>query len=232
MAKRSRHSGRGSPVELTAAVILLAVLPAFVVGLILARGGGKTLTASHAGTEAQVHLAEEIVMQPQYAPGGASATVAGPEMTPDLADLIPKPQKESPFRISSAAKQWSAEKMHEKINGEDMVYLDAGCLGLAAMTLSNSTGTETIDLYLFEMRTPGAAEKVFAAQAPPDDAQAAADRPKYVDLGDKAYTTYGSCYLRVGAFYLKVLVSAESKTAAETALGLARKFAERREERQ
>lgn len=231
MAKRSRHSGRGSPVELPAAAVLLAALPAVVLALLLARGSGRTVPASPAGMEPEVPLAEEVVMQPQYA-GGASARTAAPGKTADLAALLPRVPEQSPFRVSSPVKQWTAEKMHEKINGEDEVYLKAGCLGLAAMTLSNGPGTETIDLYLFEMRAPGSAEKVFAEQAPPGDAPTPADRPTYVDLGDKAYTTYGSCYLRVGRFYLKVLVNGESKGAADAAMALARKFAEQRKEHQ
>jgi len=229
MAKRSRHSGRSSRGELIAAVVLLAALPAVVVGLVLARGSVTPVPTSGAAREPEGHLPEEVIMQPQYG-GGTSARAVTPAKTTDLIALLPAPGKPSPFRISSAGKQWPAEKMHEKINGEDMVYLEAGCLGLAAMTLSNSAGTETIDLYLFEMRTPGSAEKVFAEQAPAEDAPDVADRPNYVDLGDKAYTTYGSCCLRAGRFYLKVLVNAESKAASEAALKLARAFAEQHKE--
>ena len=237
MTKRSGHFKRASLRELTAAVLLLAALPAIVVGLVLARGGGtRTLTdrtpdRNIPPRESQEGAAEELIMQPQYAPGGAAATVAEPEMA-DLTALLPTPEKQSPFHISAAAKQWPAEKMHEKINGEDAVYLDAGCLGLGAMTLANASGMETIDLYLFQMKTPDAARDVFAAQAPDKDAAKPSDRPKYVDLGDKAYTTYGSCYLHAGRFYLKVLVNGESKSAAAAALNLARKFAAKCKEQQ
>ena len=237
MTKRPGHFGRASARELTAAVALLGALPAIVVGLVLTRGSGpqtlpdRTSDRDVPPRESREGAAEELIMQPQYALGGGAAPGAGPEMA-DLTALLPTPEKQSPFGISTAPKQWPAEQMHEKINGEDVIYLDAGCLGLGAMTLANASGMETIDLYLFQMKTPDAARDVFAAQAPDDAAPKPSDRPKYVDLGDKAYTTYGSCYLRTGRFYLKVLVNGESKAAADAALNLARKFAEKRKEQQ
>jgi len=237
MTKQSGHFKPASLRELTTAVLLLAALPAIVMGLVLARGGGtrtlpdRTPNRDVPPRESQEGAAEELVMQPQYALGGAASPGEGTEMA-DLTALLPRPEKQSPFHISTAAKQWPAEKMHEKINGEDVVYLDAGCLGLGAMTLANASGMETIDLYLFQMKTPDAARDVFAAQGPDDNAPKPSDRPKYIDLGDKAYTTYGSCYLRTGRFYLKVLVNGESNAAADAALNLARKFAEKRKEHQ
>ena len=256
MTKRSGYFGRTSVRELTAAVVLLAALPAIVAGLVLTRSGGPQTLPNRtpdrdipqqgdlrqtgreisglrrsAAPEAQEGVAEELVMQPQYSLGGAAAPGAGPEMA-DLTALLPTPEKQSPFRISTAAKQWPAAQMHEKINGEDVVYLDAGCLGLGAMTLANASGTESIDLYLFQMKTSDAARDVFAAQAPDAAAANPSDRPKYVDLGDKAYTTYGSCRLRTGRFYLKVLVNGESQAAADAALSLARKFAAKCKEHQ
>jgi len=211
---------------LTAAAVLLAALPAIVLGLVLARGGRPKPPAERGSSEP---VAEELIMQPQYAPGSTAAqTQSASPKTVDLTALLPKPDKQSPFSISAAAKQWTADKMHEKINGEDVVYIDAGCLGLAAMTLANASGTETIDLLLFRMTSANAAGEVFADQAPDAAAPKPADRPNYVDLGDKAYTSYGSCYLRAGEFYLKVIVTGESKTAFDTALNLARKFAEER----
>jgi len=230
MTRRSGYIGRTSVRELTAAVLLLAALPVIVLGLLFARGTSPDGTGDRGVPqgESQEGAAEELIMQPQYTPGGATAPGAGPELA-DLTALLPRPDKQSPFRVSAAAKQWPAEQMHEKINGEDVVYLDAGCLGLGAMTLANASGTETIDLLLFQMKSANAAGEVFAAQAPDAAAPKPADRPKYVDLGDKAYTTYGSCYLRAGPFYLKVMVNGESKTAADTALNLARKFTEERQ---
>ena len=231
MTRRSRHSGRSSRRELSAAVVLLAMLPAVVLALLAARDAGPqpaTDTTPAADAPHDAHgLAEELVMQPQYARQGPGAVPA----PVDLAALLPAPAKLSPFRITSPPRQWTAEKMHEKINGEDIIYIEAGCIALAAMTLSDGPGTETIDLYLFQMRTPEAAEKVFAAQAPSDNAADEADRPKYVDLGDKAYTAYASCYLRAGAFYLKILVSGESKAAADEATALARRFALKHKDR-
>ena len=223
MPERPRHPARTSPRDLAAGLALLAVLPGVVAALVLARGRGPGAPSQQSRPE---RAAEELVMQPQYA--GGVAPVAGQGKMADLIALLPRPDKKSPYRISTPPKQWTAEKMHEKINGEDIVYLEAGCLGLAAMTLANASGTETIDLYLFQMTTPAAAAKVFAEQAPPDDAAKSAEKPRSVKLGDKAYTSYGSCYLRAGQLYLKISVNAESKAAAEQAMALARKFAEGR----
>ena len=234
MTKGSGHDGRASPRELTVAILLLAALPAIVVGLVLARGGGKQRISNHNASprESREDAAEEIIMQPQYARGPSTPSPrAGAEMT-DLIALLPRPEKQSPFHISAAPKQWSAEQMHEKINGEDVVYIDAGCLGLGAMTLANASGMETIDLYLFQMKTPDAARDVFTAQAPDENASKPSDRPNYIDLGDKAYTTYGSCYLHAGRFYLKVMVNGESKSAAAAAIDMARKFAKKHKEHQ
>lgn len=232
MTRRAGHVGRTSAGQWTAAAVLLAVLPLVVAALLLMRSDGTGTSpetpAGREGSEARgastreprEEFAEEVVMQPQYMPAATA-----PASTASLTALLPKPGEQSSFRITTPPTQWPSEKMYEKINGEDAVYLEAGCAGLAAMTLANPAGTETIDVYLFRMTTPQAAGTVFAAQAPDDQAADPADRPNYVALGDKAYTTYGSCYLRVGVYYLKVLVNGESKAAAEEALALARRFA-------
>lgn len=134
----------------------------------------------------------------------------------DLLPMLPRPQGQSPFEITTPPKQWPADRMHEKINGEDEAYLKHGCLALAAMTLTNADSAATIDIYLYQMATPAAARAIFEEQTPPDG-------PTYVDIGDKAYTSWGSCYVRAGPLYLK-LIAGDAGAAAAEALNLARQF--------
>jgi len=227
MAKRDKHSRRSSPGERVAGAVLLAALPAVALAIVLAPGAaGPGTPGEPAGEEG---LAEEVVMQPQFLAGRPAGASSQPSSA-DLTALLPRPDAESPFRVAAPPKHWPAEKMYEKINGEDTVYLDAGCVGLAAMTVTNASGTETIDLYLFGMKTPAAAEEVFAQQAPDDSASDPAGRPAYVDLGDKAYTIYGSCFVRAGPLYLKIMVNAESDAAIAEAMKLAVRFTAARAE--
>ena len=167
-----------------------------------------------------------------YFAGRSPPTAAPPPPAEglSLADLLPRPPAGAPLAIAVAPEAWPADKMYEKIDGEDRAYLKHGCLGLAAMTLRHAGTGETIDVFLYRFATPAGAEKVFAEQAPPDDAAEAADRPKYVDVGDRAYTSYGCCYLRAGPFYLKLIAGADTPAAAAATLKLARAFAAGRKE--
>ena len=143
---------------------------------------------------------------------------APPHHPADLAALLPRPAAGSAFRVTTAAKQWPAAKMHEKIDGEDAAYLKHGCVALAAMTLTEAKTDLTVEMYLYRMATPAAARAVFREQAPREDAPDPVDRPTWVRIGDEAYTSYGCCYVRAGALYLKIIAGAATPSAgAETA---------------
>jgi hypothetical protein len=201
-----------------AAAVLLAVLPGVVAAIILARGQGDPAGLPEPADQAEP-LVAEVAIQPEYAAGEPPGQFGA------LAALLPRPADDSTFRISTAARQWPANRMYEKIDGEDIVYLDAGCLGLAAMSLSNGSGMETIDTFLYRMVSAAAAKEVFDQQAPEADGTGAGERPKWLKLGDQAYTWYGSCYVRAGEYYLKIIVSGES-AARNQAARLARQFVE------
>ena len=192
---------RTSPGEWLAAAALLLALGGIVLAIYLARRTG--------------------------APPAPSAPPATAPAAADLAALLPAPDNDSPFRILVPARHWPADKMHQKINGEDRAYLKHGCLGLAAATLSNPDSGVTLDVYLYQMTAAASAEAVFDEQAPRQDAPAPRDRPNWIDLGDKAYTSYGCCYVRAGAFYLKVIPAAETPLAQAEAMKLARQFVSR-----
>jgi len=116
--------------------------------------------------------------------------------------------------------------MYEKINGEDEAYLKHGCVALAAMTLTDKASGATVDIYLYRMATPAAARAVFEEQAPPADTSQLRDRPRYVDIGDKAYTSWGCYYVRAGEFYLKLIASDQAGPSATQAARLAIRFEE------
>jgi hypothetical protein len=220
MQRREDNARGSSRAEAIAAVALLGALPAIALGIYLAgRGYVPDSPSQQAGDEG---VAEEVAMPPQLRGRGGQA-----EEMADLVALLPRPEDGSAFKVSVPARQWPAGRMYEKIDGEDKVYLDAGCRGLAAMTLAKADDeTDSIDVFLYQMTSPAAAEKVFAEQAPAADAVDAADRPEYVQIGQKAYTSHGSCFLRVGEFYLKLINNGESRAAGEEVLKLARRFAD------
>jgi len=192
---------RASPGEWVAAAALLLALPAIGLGIYLAGRG----------------YVEPTPPQPAQAAPSADAL--------DLISRLPLPPAGSPLKVTTPPKQWPAKRMYEKIDGEDKAYLTHGCVGLAAATLTDPAEQITIDLYLYQMTTPEAAEKVFAAQAPPEDAPDPAHRPRYVDIGDRAYLSGGCCYVRAGAYYLKLIAGFETPAATQRILELARQFA-------
>ncbi len=203
--------------ETLAGLVLLLALPAIVVGIYRHRRRGTPAPPPEPPRR-------------RSRPPGRTAHAA-PAKTADLLALLPRPSKFSPFRITTPPQQWPADKMHEKIDGEDGAYLKHGCAGLAAMTLTEAKSGQTIDVYLYQMSTPAAAAAVFGEQAPPEQALDPADRPKQVQVGDKAYTSYGCCYVRSGAYYLKLITGTRTGTAAIEALNLGRDFAEKVKER-
>jgi len=97
------------------------------------------------------------------------------------------------------------------------------------MTLTNPADANTLDLFLYQMAGPAAAERILAEQAPREDAPDPADRPEYVDVGDKAYLSYGCCYVRAGSFYLKIIAGSQAPGSVREVLELARRFAQRLE---
>jgi len=202
MIAASKKAGRGASVgKWVAAAVLLLALAGIGVGIWLSgREGGPTKTPDRR----------------QRAKPMA-----------DLVALLPRPGEDSSFELVAPARQWPAEKMHEKIDGEDGAYLKHGCLGLGAATLERRGDGGTIDLFLYQMTTPAAAAAVFDEQAPPADAPEPRRRPTPVDVGDKAYVSYGCCYVRSGPFYLKVITSAAVPSATASAVGLARAFVEK-----
>jgi len=202
-----------------AAAVLLAVLPGVVAAIILARGQGGPAALPEPADQAQP-LVVEVVMQPEYAAGEPPGQFGA------LAALLPRPADDSTFRISTAAQQWPANRMYEKIDGEDKAYLKHGCTGLAAATLKHRDSGVTIEMFLYRMADGPAAEAVFNEQAPSPDAPDPRDRPEWVAIGDRAYLSYGCCYLRAGAHYLKLLAAAETPAAGGEVRRLARRFVE------
>lgn len=201
--------------RLLVAGILLVVPVGVVVALFVTRTQQKR-EATVPPTDSGQSVAEQVIMQPQY----AAASKPHREPPKALVELLPRPDADSAYQVVTPAKQWPADRMYEKINGEDFIYLQAGCRALAAMTLGQAGGDEMLELFLFEMNDPAAAAEVFEKQKPPSDA---ARSPESLELGDEGYTHYGSCYVRCGRYYLKIIVAGQSQ-AADLALELTRRF--------
>lgn len=225
MCANCHNPRRAGKLSWLMARVLLAVLPGVVAAVILARGRSEHDDLPNPPAESE-YLAEEVVMQPQYAAGGqaAPAKTETDNGTETLTALLPRLQDESSYHVSTAAQEWPADSMYEKINGEDIVYLDAGCIGLAAVSFSDETGMKTLDVFLFEMTSDDAAREVFDQQMPSPNGVDGQDRFERLDLGDRAYMWYGSCYVQAGKYYLKIIVSSESQAAKERAVKLARQF--------
>lgn len=120
--------------------------------------------------------------------------------------LLPDADPDSGYVRAVEPTWYPSDRLYELIDGGDMLYHQAGNVGLAYCSFEFLTNADdTILVYLYHMNDAEAAAEVFDAQRPPDTTD-------YViqtldSLGDSAYAVLGSVYLRRGPYYLQVVAN-------------------------
>ncbi len=109
------------------------------------------------------------------------------------------------WRRSRQAEEYPADRLNEKINGEDMVYLKRGCLGLAwSAYVSRADEQMSVRISIYDMADAANARSIYeyvrGAWGPELEA---------VDIGDEAYMVLGSIFFRSGRYYVKLQGSAD-----------------------
>ena len=109
------------------------------------------------------------------------------------------------WRRLRQAEEYPAYRLNEKINGEDMVYLDRGCLGLAwGAYVSKADEQMSVRISIYDMADAANARSIYEYVRGPLGADLEA-----VDIGDEAYTVLGSLFFRSGWYYVKLQGSAD-----------------------
>ena len=99
--------------------------------------------------------------------------------------------------------EYPAYRLNEKINGEDMVYLSRGCLGLAWTAYVNKEREGSfISVSIYDMGEKGNARSIYEHIRGPLGPQV-----KAVQIGDEACTISGSVFFRNGRYYVQLQAS-------------------------
>jgi len=153
---------------------------------------------------------------------------SGPEVAFEAGTMDTR-ARSGPLRLlSSAPDGWHApnqidtygpDELYQKIDGRADTYLEHGCRGLTFGTYTAKDNPErTVDVYVFEMRTPGDAEAVYRLEKP-----AEADA---VSLGTGAYGAGSAVFFYEQAYYVHVLPAGGDAAEAAAAREIAARVVE------
>ena len=114
---------------------------------------------------------------------------------------------------------YGPEELYQKIDGRADAFLDHGCVGLTFGTYTAKDNPErTVDVYVFEMRTPDDAEAVYRLEQPPE-----ADA---ISLGTAGYGAGSAVFFYEQAYYVQVLPAGSDAADAVAAREIAARVAD------
>lgn len=184
-----------SPAERRLSYLLLALLPA-IAWLVYLKG--------------QRYDPGLFALDPASLESTRRAPVAaGP--TPALAGALviePLPG----WRAEGPPEVFTAETLYRKIDGRADEFVAHGMRLLWCASFSD--GGRFIDVFAYDMGTPGHAADMYAVERPAEPAAAA--------LGDEGYRAEASWFFRRGAYYVQVIASDDEESVAAATLALAR----------
>jgi hypothetical protein len=137
-------------------------------------------------------------------------------------------QEENPFpdtglehwRPPSRVDRFTADNLYVKINGRAEAYLRFQVVGLTFGVYRHVSDTgRTLDVYWYDMGTPENALEMYRSELPPDAAT--------VPLGRAGYQVGGAVFFCEASSYVQVLPSRPDDAAADAALRIAQRVAER-----
>lgn len=143
-----------------------------------------------------------------------------------LTNLLPN-SLPAGWRTLGQAEEYPAYRLSEKINGEDMVYLSRGCLGLAWNAYGSTANEDfSIQLSIYDMANTANASNIYEHVRGPwgKDLEA-------VDLGDEAYFIMGSLFFRSGRYYIKLQGSANDPAVGSACKAMAKEISKNLEQK-
>lgn len=143
-------------------------------------------------------------------PGSAPAPL--PRADGLLADIT-----DPEWHADGDVERFTADTLYQKIDGRADAYLTRGFRALAFVSFTN--GRDFIDVFAYDMTTPGQAAAMLVSERPP---QAAAG-----DLGPDSYRADASRFFTEGRYYVQVVASDRGRALEVTGLELGRAVAGR-----
>lgn len=116
------------------------------------------------------------------------------------------------WRADGAVETFAADALYRKIDGRADEFLKRGARGLQFVSFTDDR--LFIDVFAYDMTTPGQAAAMLVAERPP--------RPAPLALGDEAYGAEASCFFRRDRYYVQVIASESGAPSADASLTLAR----------
>jgi len=123
------------------------------------------------------------------------------------------------WRAPDKVDTYGPDALYQKIDGRADAFLDHGCVGLTFGTYTAKDNPErTVDVYVFEMRTPDDAEAVYRLEQPPE-----ADA---ISLGTAGYGAGSAVFFYEQAYYVQVLPAGSDAADAVAAREIAARVAD------
>ncbi len=162
-----------------------------------------------------------------YAPAAPEPADAEPEAarrsTGQEENPFPDPRLEDwrpPLRVD----RFTADNLYVKIDGRAEAYLRFHVVGLTFGTYwHEGDGERTVDVYWYDMGTPENALEMYRSEQPPDGTT--------IPIGRAGYQVGGAVFFCKASSYVQVLPSRPDDAAAEGALRIAQRLAERIEQK-
>jgi hypothetical protein len=131
----------------------------------------------------------------------------------DIASVPLDPGGEG-WAAQGPVESFGAERLHEKINGADVLYLARDVRRLDFVSYVDASDPDRyVDLYVYDMGQPANARGVYMDQRP--------EGARPLELGDEAYEAGGSLFMLRGPYYSQILPADESSECAAAALAVA-----------
>ena len=162
-----------------------------------------------------------------YAPAAPEPADAEPEAarrsTGQEENPFPDPRLEDwrpPLRVD----RFTADNLYVKIDGRAEAYLRFHVVGLTFGTYwHEGDGERTVDVYWYDMGTPENALEMYRSEQPPDGTT--------IPIGRAGYQVGGAVFFCKASSYVQVLPSRPDDAAADAALRIAQRLAERIEQK-
>lgn len=151
---------------------------------------------------------------------GYRLSAAGPSTT--LSDLLPDTAPAG-WQQLGQSEEYPADRLNEKINGEDMEFLSRGCLGLAWAAYAHKELEDSfISVSIYDMGGKANAKSIYEHKCGPTGPEV-----KAAQIGDESCIIYGSVFFRHGRYYVQLQAGGEEAEVAWACEHLAGQIASR-----
>ena len=131
------------------------------------------------------------------------------EPSTTLSDMLPDTAPEG-WRQLGQSEEYPADRLNEKINGEDMEFLSRGCQGLAWAAYAHKELEESfISASIYDMGEEINARNIYEHKRGPTGPEV-----KAIQMGDDTCVIYGSVFVRQGRYYVQVQAGSDETEVA------------------